>query len=85
MRGSSLINRAETPTTIVYVCVCKGITQAELLELTSNRKLETNHCADMMLNHASETLGVGTGCGRCLEFAGGLIENQIDLEGPPTS
>lgn len=69
----------------MYVCVCKGITQAQLLELTGNPALETNRCADIMLNHASETLGVGTGCGRCLEAAGGLIENQLDLENRPTS
>ena len=67
----------------MYVCVCKGITDADLIELTSRHATETGRFIDAMLDRASEALGVGTGCGCCLEFAGGLIEQQLEVEGHP--
>ena len=64
----------------MYVCVCKGITESELIELASRHVATSSAQAESTLELASATLGVGTGCGRCLEFAGCLLENQPELE-----
>ena len=49
----------------MYVCICKAITDADIREAA-----ETG-VADV--EHLTETLGVGGGCGTCLEVAESII------------
>ncbi len=60
----------------MYVCICKGITESELIELAKAHDAFDDMTHDAMLETASDTLGVGTGCGRCLEFAEDLLEQR---------
>ncbi len=60
----------------MYVCICQGITESELIELAEANGTHEGMTHDAMLETASDTLGVGTGCGRCLEFA---LESAKDI------
>ena len=64
----------------MYVCICNGITESELLSLADKLPLATDAMSEPsarpMLERASAILGVGTGCGRCLQFAEGLLEQR---------
>ena len=50
----------------MYICICKAVTDADIREAA-----ETG-VAD--LEHLTETLGVGDGCGTCLEMAEAIID-----------
>ncbi len=60
----------------MYVCICKGITESELIELAEANGAHEGMTHDAMLETASDSLGVGTGCGRCLEF---VLESAKDI------
>ena len=76
----------------MYVCICKGITESELLKLADTHAanldlasdaggqmdVDKNLVKETVLSRASTQLGVGTGCGRCLEFAEGIVDQQVD-------
>ncbi|MYE52386.1 MAG: bacterioferritin [Gammaproteobacteria bacterium] len=50
----------------MYVCICKAITDADI------REAAESGVADV--EHLTETLGVGGGCGTCLEVAESIID-----------
>ncbi len=64
----------------MYVCICKGITDAQLLELANKHAANSAAKSNTTLEHAREMLGVGTGCGCCLDFAVGLLDSQRQVE-----
>ena len=64
----------------MYVCICKGITESELAELAASHAHGQEFAKDAMIEHASATLGIGTGCGRCVEFAADLLEESAGLQ-----
>jgi len=51
----------------MYVCICKAITDADIREAA-----ETG-AAD--IERLTETLGIGGGCGTCLEMAEAIIDS----------
>ena len=50
----------------MYVCLCKAITDADI------REAADAGAADV--KHLTETLGLGGGCGSCLEMAEAIID-----------
>jgi len=60
----------------MYVCICKGITESELIELADAHEDRGEMTHNAMLETASDSLGIGTCCGRCLEFAEDLLERR---------
>jgi len=49
----------------MYVCLCKAVTDAEIREAAEAGAADVEQLA--------ETLGVGSGCGSCLETAETII------------
>ncbi len=57
----------------MYVCLCKGITESDVMALADTLVGTTGAHNESTLERISSTLGLGTGCGSCLEFAGDLV------------
>ena len=59
----------------MYVCLCNGVTERELLEAAAE---STPHlgarCAASFAEDVADRLGAGLGCGTCREFAVALVE-----------
>ena len=58
----------------MIVCVCNRVSESQVREA-----LRDGHKS---VESLSECLGVGTGCGSCLEYAQELIENRVDHAAP---
>lgn len=54
----------------MYVCVCNAIKATEIHEALDQG------CTSV--EAVAAELGLGTGCGTCVEFARTLIENELD-------
>ncbi|MBT8144157.1 MAG: (2Fe-2S)-binding protein [Gammaproteobacteria bacterium] len=54
----------------MIVCVCKQVSESQVREA-----LRKGHSS---VDEISRCLGVGTGCGTCLEYAQELIENDSE-------
>lgn len=52
----------------MVICICKNVNSHQLRECLQR---------GMSLEDISEEMGLGTGCGRCLEYACNLIEQEI--------
>ncbi len=50
----------------MYVCICKAITDADIREAAEAGVTD--------IERLTETLGVGDGCGTCLEMAEAVID-----------
>ncbi|MCY4041614.1 MAG: (2Fe-2S)-binding protein [Gammaproteobacteria bacterium] len=64
----------------MYVCICRGITESELHALADAHGARSDMTRDAMLDAASDTLGIGTGCGCCREFAEDLLERRVSQQ-----
>ncbi len=56
----------------MIICICKNVNSRQLKECLAR---------GMSLEDISEEMGLGTGCGNCLEFACHMIENESRLIG----
>jgi len=54
----------------MYVCVCNAVREVEIREAVEQGCRE--------LDHLSAELGVGEGCGTCLEYAKAILEAQLE-------
>ena len=54
----------------MIVCVCKNI---------NSRQLKECMYSGMSIEDIVQEMGLGTGCGNCLEYASSLIENPCPL------
>lgn len=54
----------------MIVCVCKNVNSRQLRECLQR---------GMSLDDISREMGLGTGCGNCLEHAVGVAEKEADL------
>ncbi len=57
----------------MYVCICKGITEQQVLDAVISRN--TNNPKEIL-----KTLGVGSDCGTCVEEAVNTLLNQSSLK-----
>ena len=64
--GVAIANTYQLDLRPMYVCICKAITDSDI------REAAESGAAD--LEHLTETLGVGGGCGTCLEAAEAIID-----------
>lgn len=55
----------------MIVCICKRVNSAEI------RAAVQRGAADV--TEVSRELGLGTGCGRCVEFAERMIQQELQL------
>ncbi len=55
----------------MIVCVCKRINSAQIKEAVDRGITDVGELA--------EQLGLGTGCGRCVEFTRQMVREQADL------
>jgi len=54
----------------MYVCLCRAVTDSEIIEAVDQGANQ--------LSHLEEHLRVGTGCGCCLETAQQLIDQRLN-------
>ena len=54
----------------MIICVCKNVNSRQLKECLSQ---------GMTLDDISKEMGLGTGCGNCLEYAVHMIERESGL------
>lgn len=54
----------------MIICVCKNVNSHQLKECLQR---------GMSLEDISEEMGLGTGCGRCLEYACSIAEKEAGL------
>ncbi len=54
----------------MIVCVCKNVNSRQLRECLQR---------GMSLDDISKEMGLGTGCGNCLEYAVGVAEKEANL------
>lgn len=54
----------------MIICVCKNVNSRQLKECLAK---------GMSLDDISEQMGLGTGCGRCLEYACSVAEKEAPL------
>ena len=52
----------------MIVCVCKNLNSGQLKEYIQR---------GMSIEDISEEIGLGTGCGACLEYACNLVEKEL--------
>ena len=64
--GVAIANTYHLDLRPMYVCICKAITDADI------REAAESGVADV--EHLTERLGVGGGCGTCLETAEEIID-----------
>jgi bacterioferritin-associated ferredoxin len=57
----------------MYICICKGITEQQVLDAVVSRS--TNNPKEIL-----KTLGVGSDCGTCVEDAVKTLLNQSSLK-----
>ncbi len=50
----------------MYVCICKAITDADIREAAETGTAD--------IEHLTEVLGIGAGCGTCLEMAESIFD-----------
>ena len=53
----------------MYVCLCKAVTDSEILDAVDEGAVHVSHLADRLC--------LGTGCGRCRETAQQLIDDHL--------
>ncbi|MEK9822567.1 MAG: (2Fe-2S)-binding protein [Gammaproteobacteria bacterium] len=51
----------------MIVCICKNVNTRQIQECLER---------GMTLDDISEEMGLGTGCGRCLDYAGTLVDKE---------
>ncbi|MBT4494943.1 MAG: hypothetical protein HOC70_16990 [Gammaproteobacteria bacterium] len=51
----------------MIICICKNVNSNQLKECLQR---------GMSLDDISQEMGLGTGCGRCLEYAGSIAEKE---------
>lgn len=60
---------------IMYVCLCNGITDRQLVEAAAELDLEPDPGnVSSFAEQVADRLGAGHGCGSCRDFAIGLVE-----------
>ncbi len=59
----------------MYVCICKAVSHLEIEEAVSRGDVSTISCL-------RKCLGVGTGCGTCLEFARECLTDMLGQDLP---
>ena len=55
---------------LMIVCICKNINSRQLKECLAR---------EMSLDEITEEIGLGTGCGSCIEYACSIIEENQSL------
>ena len=50
----------------MYICLCQAVTDSDIREAADAGATD--------LDHLAETLGLGSGCGSCLETAAAIID-----------
>lgn len=61
----------------LIVCVCKQVSESELAQAMSE--------GHRSLDALSQCLGVGTGCGSCVDYAEELLQDSGTRAGPPVN
>ena len=56
----------------MYVCICNAVTDKQILQAQSEGCLS--------IDEITESLGVGSGCGRCLEKAEDLLIESAGVQ-----
>ena len=60
---------------IMFVCLCKGVTDRQLVEAAAELALEPDPGdVSSFAEQVADRLGAGLGCGTCRDFAIGLVE-----------
>lgn len=54
----------------MIICVCKNVNSRQLQECLQK---------GMSLDDISAEMGLGTGCGRCLEYACSMVEKETPM------
>ena len=55
---------------VMIICVCKNVNSRQLTECLQR---------GLSLDDISKEVGLGTGCGKCLEYAVGVVERESNL------
>ena len=59
----------------MYVCLCNGVTDRQLVEAAAEFALQTGTGSDSSFaEQIADRLGAGLGCGTCRDFAIDLVE-----------
>ena len=59
----------------MYVCLCNGVTDRQLVEAAAELALQTGTGSDSSFaEQIADRLGAGLGCGTCRDFAIDLVE-----------
>ena len=53
----------------MYVCLCKAVTDDQIVKAVDDGAIA--------LNHLEAGCGLGTGCGRCRDFAQQIIDQRL--------
>jgi len=53
----------------MYVCLCKAVTDDQIVEAVDD--------GAVALHHLEAACGLGTGCGRCRDFAQQIIDQRL--------
>ena len=53
----------------MYVCLCKAVTDTQIVAAVEE--------GAVAVSHLEETCGLGTGCGRCRDFAQQIIDDHL--------
>lgn len=53
----------------MFVCLCKAVTDDQIVEAVDQGAVAVNHLED--------ACGLGTGCGRCRDFAQQIIDQRL--------
>jgi len=54
----------------MIICICKNVNSRQLRECLQR---------GMSLDDITEEMGLGTGCGRCMEYACTLVEKESSM------
>ena len=62
----------------MYVCLCNGVTDRQLVEAAAEIALEPGAgSASSLARRTADRLGAGLGCGACRDFAIDLVEQAV--------
>ena len=68
----------------MYVCLCNGVTDRQLVEAAAELTLESGAgSASSLARRTADRLGAGLGCGACRDFAIDLIEQAVAEQALP--
>ena len=54
----------------MYVCLCKAVTDSQIADAVE--------AGAVAVSHLEEACGLGTGCGRCRDFAQQIIDEHLE-------